>query len=192
MSARTPSTAVEGSLLQAADAVLRRDGLGGLTVRAVATEAGVAPMGVYSRFGSKDGLVDAVLIRAITSLRAAVGGRGEPDPLERLRNSATRYRAWALENPRHYEAIFLARHGLGPPEVAEHMLAAFGDLIGMVEYALAAKAIQPGEPLEIAQQLCSIVHGAVSLELRGLVLTDDAGRTFSALLDLGTRGLMRE
>src|ERR1700685_3916504 len=42
---RTPSADVERELLAAAEAVLVREGPGGLTVRAVATEAGIAPDG---------------------------------------------------------------------------------------------------------------------------------------------------
>ena len=71
--ARTPSQVVESALVDAAERVLVRDGLDGLTVRAVAAEAGVAPMGVYSRFGSKDGLVQAVVIRAFDLLREHKG-----------------------------------------------------------------------------------------------------------------------
>src|SRR6201987_4474698 len=69
---RTPSADVERELLAAAEAVLVRDGPGGLTVRAVAAEAGIAPMGVYNRLGGKDGLVDALLIKGFDRLRAAV------------------------------------------------------------------------------------------------------------------------
>src|ERR1700742_5277640 len=79
---RTPSADVERELLAAAEAVLVRDGPGGLTVRAVAAEAGIAPLGVYNRLGGKDGLVDALLIRGFDMLRAAVaGGRGPEPPL---------------------------------------------------------------------------------------------------------------
>src|SRR4051795_8216461 len=81
---RTPSRAVEQALVDAAERVLVRDGLGGLTVRGVATEAGVAPMGVYTRFGSKDGLVAAVLVRGFDGLRAAVTADADPDPIVRL------------------------------------------------------------------------------------------------------------
>src|SRR5919107_2916599 len=81
---RTPSRAVEQALVDAAERVLVRDGLAGVTVRAVATEAGVAPMGVYNRFGSKDGLVAAVLARGFESLRAAASASDAPDPVERL------------------------------------------------------------------------------------------------------------
>src|SRR6201992_4387471 len=69
---RTPSADVERELLAAAEAVLVREGPAGLTVRAVAAEAGIAPMGVYNRLGGKDGLVDALLIRGFDRLREAV------------------------------------------------------------------------------------------------------------------------
>src|ERR1700733_4497407 len=69
---RTPAADMERELLAAAEAVLVRDGPAGLTVRAVAAEAGIAPMGVYNRLGGKDGLVDALLIKGFDRLRAAV------------------------------------------------------------------------------------------------------------------------
>src|SRR5512146_317989 len=79
---RTPSADVERELLAAAEAVLVRDGPGGLTVRAVAAEAGIAPMGVYNRLGGKDGLVDALLIKGFDRLResleAAMAAPDEP------------------------------------------------------------------------------------------------------------------
>src|ERR1700759_2832477 len=82
---RTPSADVERELLTAAEAVLVRQGPGGLTVRAVAAEAGIAPMGVYNRLGGKDGLVDALLIRGFDRLRAsceaAINDTAESNPL---------------------------------------------------------------------------------------------------------------
>ena len=57
---RTPSLAVTDSLIEAALSILEEEGIAALTVRSVASKAGVAPMGVYSRFGSKDGLLQAL------------------------------------------------------------------------------------------------------------------------------------
>src|ERR1700761_3846826 len=83
---RTPSADIERELLTAAEAVLVREGPGGLTVRAVAAEAGIAPMGVYNRLGGKEGLVDALLIRGFDRLRAAVDATGgDPAPGADLR-----------------------------------------------------------------------------------------------------------
>src|SRR5277367_3325270 len=104
---RTPSADVERELLAAAEAVLVREGPSGLTVRAVAAEAGIAPMGVYSRLGGKEGLVDALLIRGFDRLRASVeAADAEQDPLQRLRRCAQRYRQFALANPHFYAIMF--------------------------------------------------------------------------------------
>src|SRR3984957_15139781 len=77
---RTPSADLERAVLAAAEGVLVRGGPGGLTVRAVATEAGIAPMGVYNRLGGKDGLVDALLIRGFDRLPAPRRRRARPPP----------------------------------------------------------------------------------------------------------------
>src|SRR5919201_802551 len=103
---RTPSADIERELLTAAEAVLVRDGPGGLTVRAVAAEAGIAPMGVYNRLGGKDGLVDALLIKGFDRLRATLEAGDEPDALERLRSCCLRYRTFALANKHFYAIMF--------------------------------------------------------------------------------------
>src|ERR1700761_6459398 len=100
---RTPSADIERELLAAAEAVLVREGPGGLTVRAVAAEAGIAPMGVYSRLGGKDGLVDALLIRGFdwlrASLEAALSDTAEPDKRARFVFFGPRFRQFSPGNP---------------------------------------------------------------------------------------------
>jgi AcrR family transcriptional regulator len=190
--ARTPSADVGRELIAAAEEVLVRDGPGGLTVRAVAAEAGIAPMGVYNRLGGKDGLVDALLIIGFDRLRASIAGGDEPGPLDRLRECGLRYRRFALAN-RHFYAIMF--EGAIPREsnsdaVGEHAAAAFGQLVTNVELTAAAGAIIAPDPFEVAQQIWSSVHGAVALELQGLVLTPDPEATYAALLDTILRGLL--
>jgi AcrR family transcriptional regulator len=188
---RTPSAEVERELLTAAETVLVRDGPGGLTVRAVAAEAGIAPMNVYNRLGGKDGLVDALLIKGFDRLRAAIEASQEPDMLARLRACSIRYRGFALAN-RHFYAIMFEDaipHERDSVEVGEHAMAAFGALVRMVELAAAAGAISALDPFEAAQQIWSTVHGAVALELKGLVLTPDPDASYRALIETIIRGL---
>jgi AcrR family transcriptional regulator len=189
--ARTPSVEVEQALVDAAEVVLVRAGPSGVTVRAVAEEAGVAPMGIYNRFGGKDGLIEALLIRAFDGLRAAVGARGETDPTERLTESGRRYRAFALANPQHYTVMFgQARSGdVMTARVQQHAGAAFGELIAHIEYAMTSGVIAPGDAGDVAQQIWSSIHGAVALELNGLVKTADPGATYERLLGLLLSGL---
>jgi AcrR family transcriptional regulator len=188
---RTPSAGVERELLAAAEAVLVRDGPAGLTIRAVAAEAGVAPMGVYNRFGGKDGLVDALLIKGFTRLAAAIDGGDEPDLQERLRSCGLRYRAFALSNKHFYAIMF---EGAIPREqvssaVEQHARATFGVLVRNVELAAAAGVLDTPDPFEAAQQIWSTVHGAVALELKGLVLTPNSDASYHALLQTCIRGL---
>jgi AcrR family transcriptional regulator len=188
---RTPSAEVGRELVAAAEAVLTRDGPGALTVRAVAAEAGIAPMGVYNRLGGKDGLVDALLIIGFDRLRAAIAGGSEPDLLERLRACGLRYRQFALGH-RHFYAIMFEnaiQHESLSGEVGEHAGAAFDALVANVEMTAAAGGIIAPDPREVAQQIWSSVHGAVALEMNGLVLTPDPEVTYRATLETLLRGL---
>ena len=193
---RTRSADVEQNLLDAAETVLSREGLAGVTIREVAAEAGVAPMGVYNRFGSKDGLIAALVMRSFDLLREAVEVPDEPDPLRRLRRSGQRYREFALSHPQHYTVIFLSSsaHAAaeGQPEVEEHARAAFEALVNHVVYGMQAGVIRAGDPVDLAQQIWSTVHGAVALELGGMVLTEDPGATYEHLLDLVLAGVTAE
>jgi AcrR family transcriptional regulator len=188
---RTPSAEVERGLLAAAEAVLVREGPGGLTVRAVAAEGGIAPMGVYNRLGGKDGLVDALLIKGFDRLRATLEAGDEPDTLERLRSCCLRYRAFALGNKHFYAIMFeeAIPRGRDSAEVGERARAAFGVLVRAVELAAAARVLDAPGPFEAAQQIWSCAHGAVALELKGLVLTADPEAAYRALVETLIRGL---
>jgi AcrR family transcriptional regulator len=148
-------------------------------------------MGVYSRLGGKDGLVEALLIKGFTRLTAAIESGGEPDLRERLRSCGLRYRAFALDN-RHFYAIMF--EGDIPREqdsadVEQHARATFDALVRNVELAAAAGVLDVTNAFEAAQQIRSTVHGAVTLELKGLVLTPDPDATYQALIDTFIRGL---
>ena len=188
---RTPSTDIERELIGAAEEVLVRDGPAGLTVRAVAAQAGIAPMGVYNRLGGKDGLVDALLIRGFDMLRDAVAGGSEPDLLGRLWACGLRYREFALAN-RHFYAIMFEGaipHEFSSEEVAGHAAAAFGALVHNVDLAAAAGQVQVTDAREAAQQIWSTVHGAVALEMKDLIQTPDPEATYRATLAMVLRGL---
>jgi AcrR family transcriptional regulator len=195
---RTPSADVERELLTAAEAVLVRDGPGGLTVRAVAAEAGIAPMSVYNRLGGKDGLVDALLIRGFdrlrASLEAAMSDTAETDLRARFISCGLSYRQFAQTNPHFYAIMFedAIPHDRDNQEVVEHAHATFGALVRIVELAAAAGVLAAPDPVEAAQQIWSAVHGAVALELKGLVLTPDPEKTYLALLTTMGRGLAPE
>jgi AcrR family transcriptional regulator len=188
---RTPSAQVASELLIAAESVLVKDGMRGLTVRAVAAEAGVAPMSVYNQFGGKAGLLAAVLLRGLARLEAAIEVGKEADPRARLRHCCLRYREFALANPRLYAILFegaaLSEHESA--RVRKPPGGCLGLLARNVELAAAARVIAVRDADEAAQQIWCALHGAVALELRGLAQTADTAATYRALVETILRGL---
>jgi AcrR family transcriptional regulator len=188
---RTASADVERSLLDAAERLLENEGPDALSVRRIAAEAGVAPMGVYNRFGGKNGIVDELFTQGFDELAGEIRAVDEPDPLAALRRTANRYRAFALAHPTMYTVMFdRAVKGYEPSDNAiTHAAACFDELANHVRRAMAAGALLDGDPRDVAQQIWSSCHGAVSLELRGLGCVDDMGANHGRLADTVLRGL---
>lgn len=67
-------------ILTAARAVLNRRGAKGLTIDAVAAEAGLSKGGVLHHFASKDALVAALVARELAALRAGIAACEEAQP----------------------------------------------------------------------------------------------------------------
>ncbi len=188
---RTRSADIGQALIAAAEAVLERDGPTAVSVRTVAAEAGVAPMGIYNHLHGKDGLIDGLLIRGFDALRAAVAHQGEPDPVQRLRASGIRYRAFALAHPQYYALMFQDAIPRTTPsaQVGEHARAAFGELVANVTTAASAGRLSVSDPVDTAQQIWAALHGAVALELSSIGFTLDPAATYQAMLDTLLRGL---
>jgi AcrR family transcriptional regulator len=191
--ARTPSADVARELLSAAEAVLFVDGVAGLTVRSVAAAAGVAPMSLYNQFGDKNGLLAALLARGFDRLREAIDVGGDTDAAGRLRHCCLRYRAFAVANPHLYGVLFeqAALRAGDRDEVEKHAAACLDVLTRDVELAAAAGALAAADARESAQQIWSALHGAVTLELKGLVRAPNPAAAYHAFLDTIVRGLAR-
>jgi AcrR family transcriptional regulator len=181
---RTASHQVSAALLNAAEAVLDRDGTGGVTVRAVAHEAAASPMSVYNRFESKDGLVVALAMRALEELAQAIDVPEDVEPAERFRRACRNYRGFALRHPARYSLIF----GTGSPlEDQSSAVAAAGrsvfDTLAQLIDAMRTPSSQPDSD-EAAQIVWGAIHGAVTIEQVGIGQTPDGDVTFEYLLDL--------
>ena len=187
---RTPSVDVTASLEAAALELLEDSGPAALTVREVAARAGVAPMGVYSRFGGKDGLLEALFVHGFTMLAATFDAPSRTGALARLHSSFGEYRAFALAHPRLYHLMFEQMMTLElAPESLEIARRAFANLVRDVAACMDAGELSPGDPVEAAQHLWSAMHGSVTLEIAEVSLVKDRERAFTALLDALLFGL---
>ncbi|MFD2416943.1 TetR/AcrR family transcriptional regulator [Amycolatopsis pigmentata] len=152
--------------LQAALTILLEQGVGGLTVRNLAEEAGSSTIGVYTRFGGRTGVLDALYERtfellheALLRLPACCG-----DPVADILAFADIFRAFALESPARYGFMFeRAVPGYDPdPDLraqAQH-----------TTFDLLVERIRISTPREMAQATAAYLvwtsmHGLISVEL---------------------------
>jgi AcrR family transcriptional regulator len=186
---RTASHEVSAALLRAAETVLDRDGISGVTIRAVAVAAEVSPTSVYNRFHSKDGLTVALAMRTLAQLAEAIDVPADIGPDGRFRQACRNYRDFALRHPARYSLIFGSGSPLGDQssEVAEAGRAVFTVLAGLIG-ALEAVA-RERDLAEAAQIVWAAIHGSVTIEQAGIGQTPDADATFEHVLDLLNDGL---
>src|SRR6201989_1654053 len=127
--------ALRAALLAAAQGVRERDGLAGLTLRAVAREAGVSHAAPTHHFGDLTGLVSelaAIGFQQFNTAMAAAGSSG-PSPLDKAMARAKAYVAYARAHPGMYGLMFRTeRIDMTPPSLHEAGSASFAGLGGLV------------------------------------------------------------
>jgi AcrR family transcriptional regulator len=158
------------AIIAAARRLLDEEGPRALTTRRIAEACGLSTMAIYSRFGSKEGVVEALYTNGFAELTAALGRvRRTASPANDVARLTEAYRAFALDRPSVYSVMFervIAEFRPGPQSAAlaqeaflvlEHRVA---DLVGC----------RPGSPhaSRAAYSLWALVHGLVMLELRGM------------------------
>lgn len=172
--------------------LIGRDGADAVTVRGLATEAGVSPMSIYNHFGDMAGVFDAVLVEGFDLLHEYVReDGGHADPFAALRHRGHRYRDFALDNPALYSVMFVeaVRGHERSDDALLHAAIAFGCLEGAVLRLADTGHVDRADVSLIAQQLWSALHGAVALELSDMCRFAEARATFEGLLDLLLAGL---
>lgn len=161
------------AILEAAETLLVEEGPAGLTMRRLAQATGASTMVLYTRFGSRDAVIDALLAEGFSRFADELGRVSEPSPREHLRELGLAYRRFALANPTHYRLMFgggapqAEWKQLGESAAAPHGQRAFGSLLLAVTRVLAEQDRSAREAEPVAMCVWSTVHGFVSLELCG-------------------------
>ncbi|HVV10690.1 TetR/AcrR family transcriptional regulator [Amycolatopsis sp.] len=157
-------------LLDRAGELLSTDGPKALSLRKLASDAGTSTTAVYSLFGGKPDLVNALYVegfRRFGQRLASVVPSG--DPAEDFVRLGLAYRESALADPNLYSIMFTkAVPGFEPaPESTDLARRTLSPLIEAVREAIAAKVFADVAPETIAVSAWGLVHGLVSLELNG-------------------------
>ncbi|MEA2940072.1 MAG: hypothetical protein QOD09_601 [Bradyrhizobium sp.] len=165
--------ALHQALLKAAERVLERDGLQGLTLRAVAREAGVSHAAPTHHFGDLTGLVSelaAIGFRQFNAAMAAADSSG-PSPLDKAMARAKAYVAYARAHPGMYGLMFRTeRLDMSRPSLHEAASASFAGLAGAIGASRAEQISAEALSLEQAAAIArawSLVHGYTMLLLDG-------------------------
>ncbi|WP_407151601.1 TetR/AcrR family transcriptional regulator [Bradyrhizobium sp. ORS 86] len=169
------------ALLKAAELVLERDGLAGLTLRAVAREAGVSHAAPTHHFGDLTGLVSelaAIGFRQFNEAMIAAGATGST-PSEKGLARAKAYIAYAQTHPGMYGLMFRTeRLDMKRPSLHEAANASFAGLAGSIGESRQEQIRETALSLDQAAAIVrawSLVHGFTMLLLDGR-LTDVLSR----------------
>ena len=201
-SERMAAVDLEPALLAAARKLLTEEGSSALSVRRIAEEAGVAPMGVYNRFENKNGIVEALFRQGFIEFDATLNAVEFPLGTERNLQKAylesavelcAKYREFAIENPGLYQMMFMKSVADFEPssDALGEAFRAFGTLVARVEWGQRAKILVSGDSSEIGQRVWATCHGAASLEIVGIGKHLDHDRHFRLLVSTLFRGLLR-
>ncbi|MEU9047280.1 MULTISPECIES: TetR/AcrR family transcriptional regulator [unclassified Kitasatospora] len=182
---RAGQDAVRAVILDRAIALLVAEGPAALTVRRIAAEIGSSTKVLYTMFGGKEGLLDALYREGFARLRRAQEQvpRGD-DPLAYLAALGRAYRERAIAEPAYYRVMFEQPvTEFRPSDEALAMAeGAFDASAVAVDACMAAGVFRPGDAHEVSKIFWAATHGAVSLELAGHFAPAEAGPRYEALM----------
>jgi AcrR family transcriptional regulator len=163
--------ALHEALLKAAERVLERDGLAGLTLRAVAREAGVSHAAPTHHFGDLTGLVSELAAIGFRQFNAAmvVASTAGPTLMEKALARAKAYVAYAQAHPGMYGLMFRTeRLDMTRPSLHEAASASFAGLAGAIGASRHEQISEEALSLEQGAAIArawSLVHGFTMLLL---------------------------
>lgn len=175
-------------VVEVAAQLLASEGPHGLSLRRIATLAGGSTQLVYTLFGGKPGLGDALyregFRRLGVSMSAAVATAPPPGDPERLMALGRGYRAFALAEPDFFSVMFgRAIAGFTPTRTtrAAGRSQTFGQVVTAAEQCLTAGTLVADDALELARACWVTAHGLSALEVTGMLAVED-GEAFAEVV----------
>ena len=170
---REHNAQTRAALRAAAERIAAEDGVGALSVRAVADAANTSTRAVYSVFGSKDGLVDSLAQTAFEFLFAEIQALPETsDPVADLLDVGRVFQRLVREHPALYRIAFQRvvpglRAGPELTSARERALAQLQDRIRRLADAELLGRTSVGDATVAFE---AAMEGLANAELRGAIL----------------------
>jgi len=147
---------------------IAREGTEGLSLRALAREAGVSPTAPYRHFDSRQALLAALATEGFEELGAAMAAVNADDPVRALFECGMAYVRYAEANPVKYHLMFGDVIGdfSGHDELIIAACACYERMEAVLARGLECGALRKADLRELGGTAWAMVHG-----LAGLVLT---------------------
>ena len=186
--AEPPRDDLAARLLAEAEALIRRDGPDGIALRELARACGSSTMAIYTLYGGKPGLMQALYTVGFARLHAyALGVEQREAPLRWMVRQMLAYRRFALDHTGLYRLMFggekrfapTGRHSrftslAVPVEDAYPAFAALVDAVGTCLAYHRQTTPEPSDVQDLAFLVWGQMHGLVGLEIAGYADPVDA------------------
>jgi AcrR family transcriptional regulator len=187
------------TILDAAGELFLEFGYEGFSMRQVAERIGYSATTIYRYFENKDDLLFAIIREAFIQFgqELAAAARTTDDPLARLEALGHAYINFGLQNPIHYQLMFMQRTDfllVNRDGQKQPMIDSFKVLQQAVEQAIDAGAIECGDAETYSEVIWALVHGITSLAVaKSPRFTGERVQKNAALaMRMTLRGLRRE
>ena len=183
-------------LVDAAERLFGQHGLEAVTMRQLAAELGVSPMTPYRYFADKEAILAAVRARAFNRHAEALERALQQGatPLERANSVGQAYLRFALAHPEAYKLMFEVKQAneAAHPELVEAGARSRATMTAHLK-AMIEGGVVKGDPDLIGHMFWSALHGAIQLQLAGMLSPPfDAERLAGALMRTLWLGLNAE
>jgi AcrR family transcriptional regulator len=168
------------AVLESAARLLAEEGPHGLSLRRIAADAGGSTQIVYTLFGGKPGLADALyregfgrLAARMREALAAAPPSGDPERILRIGHA---YRGFALAEPAFFAVMFgRAIPGFTPARTTRSVgrECTYGQLVTEVQACLDAGSLVAGSAQDLARLCWLTAHGLAALEAAGMLAPED-------------------
>lgn len=179
---------IRESLIEESLQVLEESGPEALSARMLAKRIGASTMAVYTHFEGMPGLYEALVRESYVRFGEHLSRRPDTDdPVADLLASGLAYREYALTYPQRYRLMFgvtspsitlpIGRDLTvdGNPAALSEINSVFAQIPAFVQRCMTAGAIDEGDPVAVAAQIWTMMHGYVLAEIIGVFGVDGAG-----------------
>jgi AcrR family transcriptional regulator len=165
---------LKNALIQAGVTILSKEGIGGLSLRKVAQQAGVSHAAPYAHFTDKQALIAAISTegyRRLFEQLEIIRRNYSTNPKRQLVEAAWAYVRFAQTDPAHFRVTFSSavEREKDYPALVEMAAKSFAQVVKIIAACQEAAVLRTGPEDALAVSVWSIVHGFASLLIEGQI-----------------------